>query len=296
MAKVSSRVPGWVLTAVAVPTRLLASAVLAVIALALMPGLLAIARFVAVVVTLVVLTTGRAEAAAVQLLARARPGDATELATLAPVLARLEGLGIPVGRVYVRRSRQAAVPAARLGRAALVVSPWLVDSTDRGVIGVDDAAALVAHAVGRRHAASPWCELAARMLLLPWRAVAATAAVAGAAMGWFPLVRLVRLAWMLRGVVGAVCVAQSAAQGRAWAGALAGVLVLLTYLVPMADRERASRAEAGADRYVVDHGLGGVLGALLGRLGQPVTLERRERLGAAEAPRARGHLRLVPSP
>lgn len=293
MAKASGRVPGLVLTAVAVPPRLLASTVLGIVALALMPGLLAIAGFVAAVVTLVVLATGRAEAAAVQLLALARPGDATELATLAPVVARLEGLGIPIGRAYVRRSRQAAVPAARLGRAALVVSPWLVDSTGRGVISVDDVAALVAHAVGRRHAASPRCELATRMLLLPWRAVAATAAVAGGAMGWFPLVRL---AWMLRGVVGAVCVVQSAAQGRAWAGALAGGVVLLTYLVPMADRERARRAEAGADRYVVDHGLGGVLGALLGRLGQPVTLERRQLLGAAEAPPARGHLRLVPSP
>lgn len=38
----------------------------------------------------------------------------------------------------------------------------------------------------------------------------------------------------MRGVVGVICVVQSVAEDRAWAGLLGGEVIVLTYLVPAA--------------------------------------------------------------
>ena len=150
-----------------------------------------------------------------------------------------------------------------------------------------EAAATLAHAVGRHRALRPRLELAVLAATTPWRLVVAMLCGVGRAFGWLPFIRS---AWTLRGVVGVICVMQSVAEGRAAPGGLGGTVIALTYLVPAAGRRIEHRIEAEADRFVLDLGLGTVLADLLRRYGQPMTLERAQRLEAA-APLPR--LRLV---
>ena len=89
------------------------------------------------------------------------------------------------------------------------------------------------------------------------------------------------LAWRLRGVVGAVCLARSVAEGRASPGVLGAVVIALTYLMPAAGRAIEARATAAGDAAVMRACLGGVLFEVLGRSGHRLSWERRRRLQAS---------------
>ncbi|QCC76087.1 hypothetical protein [Nocardioides daphniae] len=160
----------------------------------------------------------------------------------------------------------------------MVVSPGLVDATYRGGVTGAEAAAALAHAVGRHRALRPRVELAVLAATTPWRLIVATFLGIGRAFAWL---RFMRLAWTLRGVVGVICVVQSMVEGRAWAGLLGGAVIALTYLVPAAGRRIDLRTEAEADQFVLGLGLGPVLAGLLRRYGHPMTLERMQRLDTA---------------
>jgi hypothetical protein len=143
--------------------------------------------------------------------------------------------------------------AVAISRRTVVVSPGLVESTYRGVVTVAEAAAALAHAVGRRQALRPRLELAVLAATTPWRLVVATFRGVGRAFAWLPFMRL---AWTLRGVVGVICVVQSVAADRAAAGILGGAVIAMTYLVPAAGRRIEIRTEAEADQFVLSLGLG----------------------------------------
>jgi hypothetical protein len=162
-----------------------------------------------------------------------------------------------------------------IGKSSLVVTPWLIEATYRGWITGEEATAVVLHAAGRHHAGRHRLEVAVLAATTPWRAVSAVARGVGRPFAWFPLMRF---AWSLRGFVGAVAVVQSAVEGRAVYGAIAGVFVALTYLVPAAGRARERRLEVEADRLVAARGLGEVLAGLLRRSGVKVRVERLQRL------------------
>ena len=61
-------------------------------------------------------------------------------------------------------------------------------------------------------------------------------------------------------------------------GAIAGVFVALTYLVPAAGRARERHLDVEGDRLVIARGLGETLAGLLRRSGIPVRLERLQGL------------------
>jgi hypothetical protein len=244
--------------------------------LAVLPPVLGLLGFLAGGVALVVLAAGGLEGPAVQLLTRAREATAGERAVLAPVLVAQGGTGIAAVALYVRRAPHASTsPALVVGSSSLVVTPWLVEATYRGWITREEATAVVLHVAGRHRAGRRRLEVAVLAATTPWRAVSAVARGVGGAVSWFPFVRF---AWALRGFVGAVAVVQSAMEGRAVYGAIAGVFVGLTYLVPAAARARERRLEAEADRLLVARGLGEVLAGLLRRSGVPVRVERLQRL------------------
>ncbi len=289
------RFPMTVLRVVTLAPALLVSFVLTVVVCALLPPALGLVAFLAAAGLLIALAIGQLEVPAAAALTGSRPATAAELQVMAPVLAELAGRGVDVAAVFVRRRQGPSTPVAvAITDRAVVISPGLVEATYRGGVSAAEAAAAMAHAVGRRRAIRPRLELAVLAATTPWRLVAATFRGVGRAFAWLPFMRL---AWTLRGVVGVICIVQSVAEGRAAPGVLGGAVIALTYLVPAASRRIEARAEAEADQLVVSLGLGAVLAGLLRRHGHPITLERLQRLETAPAesrqrsrPRPRLHL------
>ena len=285
------RFPMTVLRVVTLAPALLVSFVLTVVVCALLPPALGLIAFLAAAGVLVALALGQFEVPATAALTRSRPATAAELQVMGPVLAELGVRGVDVGTLFVRRRQSpSTLVAAAIADGAVVVSPGLVNATYRGGVTAAEAAAAIAHAVGRRRAIRPRLELAVLAATTPWRLVGASFRGVARAFAWLPFMRL---AWTLRGVVGVICIVQSVVEGRAAPGILGGAVIALTYLVPAASRRIEAGAEAAADQLVVSLGLGSVLAGLLRRHGHPMTLDRLQRLEAAVEQPARPRLHLV---
>jgi hypothetical protein len=78
-------------------------------------------------------------------------------------------------------------------------------------------------------------------------------------------------------------------------GVLGVGVIALTYLVPAAGRDIEARATAAGDAEVVASGLGGSLVEVLGRSGQRLSLERRQRLQGSPRPKSSTVARPVPA-
>ena len=279
-----------VLRVVTLAPALLVSFVLTVVVGALLPPALGLVAFLVAAGLLAALALGQFEVPAIATLILSRLATAAELQVMAPVLAELGGRGLDVGALFVRRRQGPSTPVAvAIVDRAVVVTPGLVEAMYRGGVTTAEAAAAMAHAVGRRRAIRPRLELAVLAATTPWRLVVGTFRGVGRAFAWLPFMRL---AWTLRGVVGVICIVQSVAEGRAAPGILGGAVIALTYLVPAASRRIEAWSEAAADQLVVSLGLGSVLAGLLRRHRHPMTLERLERLETAveQQPRPRLHL------
>lgn len=279
-----------VLRVVTLAPALLVSFVLTVVVCALLPPALGLVAFLVAAGLLAALALGQFEVPAIATLTLSRLATAAELQVMAPVLAELGGRGVDVGALFVRRRQGPSTPVAvAIADRAVVVTPGLVEAMYRGGVTAAEAAAAMAHAVGRRRAIRPRLELAVLAATTPWRLVVGTFRGVGRAFAWLPFMRL---AWTLRGVVGVICIVQSVAEGRAAPGILGGAVIALTYLVPAASRRIEAWSEAAADQLVVSLVLGSVLAGLLRRHRHPMTLERLQRLETAveQQPRPRLHL------
>ena len=271
-----------VLRVVTLGPALLTSLVLTVVVCALFPPTLGLVMFLAAGGLLVALALGHLQVLAIAAFTGARLATEAELHVMAPALKELGGRGVKVDALFVRRVHRSSTPVAvAIGPHSVAVSRGLVAATHRRDVTGAEAAATLAHAVGRHRALRPRLELAMLGATTPWRLVVGVLCGVGRAFDWLPFIRL---AWTLRGVVGVICVVQSVAEGRAAPGGLGGVVIALTYLVPAAGRRIEHLIEAEADRFVLDLGLGTVLAGLLRRNGQPMTLEQTQRLGAAPPP------------
>jgi hypothetical protein len=285
------RFPMAVLRVVMVAPALLASFVLTVVVCALLPPALGLLAFTAAGGVLVALALGQLHEPAIAALTRSRPATEAEVLVMAPLVAELDGRGVDVGALFVRRTQRPNTPVAvAIGRSTVVVSPGLVEAVYRGGVSGGEAAAALAHALGRHQAFQPRLELAVLAAMTPWRLTAATFRGVDRAFAWLPFMRL---AWTLRVVVGVICVAQSVAEERAWTGLLGGAVIALTYLMPAAGRRIELHTEAAADRFVLSLGLGPVLAGLLRRYGHPMTLERMQHLETPVEQPQRPRLHLV---
>jgi hypothetical protein len=285
------RFPMTVLRAVTLAPALLVSFVLTLVVCALLPPVLGLVTFMAGGGVLVVLALGELQEPAVAALTRSRPATESEVRVMAPVLAELGGRGVDVGALFVGRVQRPNTPVAvAIGRRTWWSSSGVVEATYRGGVTGAEAAAALAHAVGRRQAIRPRLELAVLAATTPWRLMVATFRCVGRAFAWLPFMRL---AWTLRGVVGVICVVQSVADDRVWAGLLGGAVIVLTYLVPAAAWRIDLHTEAEADQFVLSLGLGPVLAGLLRRYGHPMTVERMQRLEAAVEQPQQSRLHLV---
>lgn len=198
------KVPMSVLKAMVSVPAIVASTLLWITGLALAPPLFGLLGFTAGVVVLVLLATGAGEMAAARVLLGARTATAAEQAVLAPVLAHAVApeASMTQRRLLVRQNVGARTPPVQLlGHEGLVVTPWLIEASYRGWLGLDEAAALMVHAEGRHRAEARGCELAMLAWTLPWRALGGVARGIGRVTGWVPFIGF---AWALRGVMGVV--------------------------------------------------------------------------------------------
>ena len=270
---------------------LLVSTVLTCLVGALLPPLPGLTLFVGGLGVTVVMCAGGLERPAVRLLGRARVLSEAETAALAPAIAQLcqKGLGPPAVEFYARDG-EVAISAGAAGRHSVVVSAGLLQAAQLGQLPADQAAGVIAAAVGRIRLGQTRFDVAVEFWTIPWQLVRAVCLAIAKMVGLFPLTRL---AWRIRFVVAAAAAAQSVAEGRIAAGVVVAVFIALTYLAPRWQRQWDMRSQDDSDRFVADHELGDALGRFLRRCPpEPPTLERIHRL---TGPAVRPSLALVVS-
>lgn len=280
------------LKALAVAPGLVVSTLLTCLVAAFLPSTASAALFVAVLAVAALLCAGRGEAVAVRLLWRVRAPNPAEAAALAPAITLLcrQGLGPPAVELYVR-DHHPEVAAGGAGRRCVLISCGLVRALQQDQLPVQEAAAVIVHAVGRVRLGLTRCDAAIEFCTLPWRLVRAACSAVTQALSWLPLTRL---AWKLRFVVAAVAVVQSVVEDRPVASGVVAVFIALTYLGPLSQRARQRHLVKAGDRFVVDHGHGPHLAAFLRRC--PATTTTLERVYALAGPTAHPALAVVTAP
>jgi len=244
---------------------------------ALLPPLPGLTLFVGGLVLTIVLCAGGLERPAVRLLGRGRVLGEVEDAALAPAIALLcqKGLCPPAGELYARDGA-VGISAGAAGRRSVVVSAGLVQAVQLGQLPADQAASVIAAAVGRIRLGQTRFDVAMEFWTIPWQLARAVCLVIAKSVGLFPLTRY---AWRIRFVVAAIAMAQSVANGRIADGLVVAAFIALTYLAPRWQRQWDMRSQDESDRFVADHGLGDALGRFLRRCPPgPRTLERIHRL------------------
>jgi hypothetical protein len=157
-----------------------------------------------------------------------------------------------------------------------------------GQLPADQAAGVIAAAVGRIRLGQTRFDIAMEFWTIPWQLIRAVCLAIAKAVGVFPLTRF---AWRIRFVVAAIALAQSVADGRIATGAVVAAFIALTSLAPRWQGQWDMRSQHDSDRFVADHELGDALGRFLRRCPpEPRTLERIHRL---TGPVVRASLALV---
>jgi hypothetical protein len=223
------------------------------------------------------LFAGGLERPAVRLLGRARVMSEVEAAALAPAIAVLyqKGLGAPAVELYARDG-EVGISAGAAGRHSVVVSAGLLQAAQSGQLPADQAAGVIAAAVGRIRLGQTRFDVAVDFWTIPWQLLRAVCLAIAKTVGMLPLTRF---AWRIRFLVATVAVAQSVAEGRIATGVVVALFIALTYLAPRWQRQCDIRSQHDSDRLVADHQLGDPLGRFLRRCPpEPRTLERIHRL------------------
>lgn len=278
MSQVLARAPG-----------LFVSTVLTCLVGALLPPVAGLVLFVGGLVLALVLGAGGLERPAVRLLGRARALSEGEAAALAPAVALLcqRGLGPPTVQFYAADG-QVGVQASTVGRRSVVVSAGLVQAAQLGQLPPDQAAGVIAAAVGRIRLGQTRFDVAAQFWTAPWQLVRAACLAVAHVVAYFPLTGL---AWRIRCVVAVVAVVQSVTEGRIAAGVVVAVFIAVTYLAPRWQRQWDIRCQDDADRFVAAHGLGDALGRFLRR--RPPRRRTLERIHHLTGPVVRPSVALV---
>ena len=268
---------------------LFVSTVLTCMVGALLPPLPGVTLFVGGLALIVVLCAGGLERPAVRLLGRARVFSEAESVALAPAIALLcqKGIGPPVVGLYARDG-EVGICAGAAGRHSVVVSSGLLQAAQLGQLPADQAAGVIAAAVGRIRLGQTRFDVAVEFSTIPWQLVHAVWVGIAKAVGMFPLTQF---AWRIRFVVGAVAVVQSVADGRIAAGAVVAVFIALTYFAPRWQRRWDLHAQNDADQFVAEHELGDALARFLRRC--PSELRTLERIHRLIDPAVRPSLALV---
>ena len=268
---------------------LVVSTVLTCMVGALLPPLAGSALFFVGLVLMGVLCVGTVERSAVRLLGRARVLSEAEAAALASALALLSqrGLGPPAIKFYARDD-EVGIDAVPVGRRSVVVSAGLLRAAQLGQLPADQAAGVIAGAVGRIRLGQTRFDVAFEFWTLPWQVLCAVCMAIAKTFGLLPLTQL---AWRFRFVVTSVAVVQSFTEGRTASGVVVAVFIAVTYLTPRWQREWDTRSQEDSDRFVADHELGDALGRFVRRC--PPDSRTQQRMHRLSGPFVRPTLALV---
>jgi hypothetical protein len=256
---------------------LVVSTVLTCMVGALLPPLPGLTLFVGGLALTAVMCAGGLERTVLRLLAHARVLSEVEAAALAPAIALLcqKGLSPPAVELYAR-DIEVGISAGTAGRRSVVVSAGLLQATQLDQLPADQAASVIAAAVGRIRLGQTRFDVAVEFWTIPWQLIRAACVAVAMTVGVFPLTRF---AWRIRFVVAAVAVAQSVPDGRIAGGVMVAVFIALTHLAPRWQRQWDMRSQDDSDRFVADHELGEALGRFLRQCPpEPRALERIHRL------------------
>lgn len=251
------------------------------------------ALFVVGLVTFGVLLSGHGESLFVRVLARARKPRDYALAALRPAIAVLEELDLvsPPVQLLVRDG-QTGVRVCAVGRRTVVISQGLVEAIANGRIRPDEAAALLAHAIGRIRLGQSRYDVALEFWMLPYGLLQSVARGVGRVIGWFPMAAF---AWRVRFITGAVALVQGFTDGQAAFGLIGAGVVALSYAVPWAEQRAGLSGEDEADRFVAAAGLGDALCRFLERgRRSPRVLQRVHGLRSVPTPVAPDRAVLAP--
>src|ERR1035437_3677925 len=200
---------------------LVVSTVLTCMVGALLPPLPGLTLFVGGLTLAAVLSAGGLEQPAVRLLGRARVLSEAEASALAPAIALLcqKGLGPPTVELYARNG-EVGIGAGAAGRHSVVVSAGLLRSAQLGELPADQAAGVIAAAVGRIRLGQSRFDVAVEFWTIPWQLLRAVYQAIAKTAGSLPLAQF---AWRIRFVVGAVAATQSVPDGRITGGVMVAV-------------------------------------------------------------------------
>lgn len=262
----------WMTKALAVTPQIITSMILWMMVLVLQPPPVMAALMLAGMVITLVLLTGAGESLAAWVLTLSRPARAWELEVLAPALTVLSraGLGPPLYRIRVRRSRIPGTLA--FGRRTVVVSTALVNALADRRIPHDQGAALIGHAAALVRSGRMRNDPAIVFLTLPWQFLhLVVALISGTGRG----LPLASVAWRGRFVIVTVAVVQNIHEGLPWVAALIGAIGALSYLIPYWARRWERSCTEAADQALIDAGLANAWVAYLSPLPRTTHLRRR---------------------
>lgn len=236
-------------------------------------------------VAVLVVATGLCESAAARLLRGANKATPEQERLLAPVVTDLSASGNWPAGVKVRVLPAAAgVDVGATGRDTLLVTGGLLRALQSGTVSRAEAAALLAHGLGRLAAGTTRSDLAIQAVTVP---VAVPLTAARFVLRGLSALPLGPFAWTARGVIGLIAVVQAAQAGHWPIAVPLAVLVALSYTTPRAVSAWGRMDQAAGDQGVIDAGLGPDLANVLNRMGV-LTAQRRLHLDPPT-----GHLQLV---
>ncbi|UFN45226.1 hypothetical protein [Nocardioides okcheonensis] len=245
-----NRVPDRLLRLVLNGPSAMAGLAIYMVVLAALPDAVALPVVVVLVAAMALPASGRVETLVARVVTGSRSASPDEFRIWSHVESLAEAVDpgeVAVGhpRLLVRRSaRSRGASVAHAGRTSVVVSPFVLQGLFTGQFAVAAVAGEAARSrvehkfTAQRGAVRGW------FMTLPVRALAiCLGPVLRRVVGW----SLCRAAWHLRVVVGTVCVVDWLTHDRAGSGLAAGMLVLLSYVVPAARREASRRAASQAE-------------------------------------------------
>ncbi|HYN64420.1 MAG TPA: hypothetical protein VES36_07445, partial [Candidatus Limnocylindrales bacterium] len=194
---------------------------------ALLPSLAGLALFGGGLALTIVLCMGGLERPAVRLMSRARGLSDAEAGALAPAIVFLcrRSLGPPAVELYARDG-EVGISAFTAGRHSVVVSAGLLHAVQLGQLPADQAAAVIAAAVGRIRLGQTRFDLATEFWTVPWELARGVCLAIAMTVGQVPLARF---AWRIRFVIAAAAVAEAVADGQIAVGLVVALFVALTY-------------------------------------------------------------------
>lgn len=284
--------PRWTSKALAVTPGLLVSTVLTTMIGAVLPALAGLVVFWVGLAVAALLGVGLGERFAARVLFRARRPSPGQLEVLAPAITLLcrQGLGPPVVTALVQPGVR-AVAAGGVGRRSLVVSSGLLEALAQRQLPADQAAAVMAHAVGLVRGGFVRADALIAFWSLPWQLLRELVSGVSRAGARLPLTAL---AWRLRVIVAGIAVVQATVAGHLWVGAVIAAVTAVSYAAPVWESRWQAILVAAGDETVLLHGLGVAMSTFLRRC--PSTVSIQARVFRLERGVARPALGVVPTP